>query len=96
MAGINNQNRWKNRIVTNRDILAGKPVVAGTRISVELILDHLAANWSIAEIIESYPSITPEDILAALAYAADFIRTKPFITVDEIKEMSGKKGSHSI
>lgn len=86
MAGINNQHRWKGRIVKNPEILAGKPIVSGTRISVELILDHLAANWSMAEIIESYPSITPEDILAALAFAADVIRTKPFITVDEIQE----------
>ncbi|MDP2223551.1 DUF433 domain-containing protein [Nitrosomonas sp.] len=86
MAGINNQQRWKGRIVTNPEILAGKPVVAGTRISVELILDHLAANWSMTEIIESYPSITPEDILAALAFAADVIRIKPFITVNEIKK----------
>lgn len=86
MAGVNNQQRWKGRIVTNPEILSGKPVVAGTRISVELILDHLAANWSMTEIIESYPSITPEDILASLAFAADVIRTKPFITVDEIQE----------
>jgi len=86
MAGINNQHRWKGRIVTNPEILSGKPIVAGTRISVELILDHLAANWSMTEIIENYPSITPEDILAALAFTADVIRTKSFITVDEIKK----------
>ena len=86
MAGVNNRHRWKGRIVTNLEILSGKPIVSGTRISVELILDHLAANWSMAEIIESYPSITPEDILAALAFAANFIRTKPFITVDEIQK----------
>ena len=84
MEGMNNRDRWKGRIVTNPDILAGKPIVAGTRISVELILDHLAANWSMTEIIESYPSITPEDILASLAFAADVMRVKPFITVDEV------------
>ena len=96
MAGINNQHHWKGRIVTNPEILSGKPIVSGTRISVELILDHLAANWSIAELIENYPDITQEDIWAALAFAADVMRVKPFITVDEIKEMSGEKGSHSI
>ncbi len=86
MEDMNNQHRWKGRIVTNPEILSGKPIVSGTRISVELILDHLAATWSMTEIIENYPSITPEDILAALAFTADVIRTKPFITVDEIKK----------
>lgn len=90
MAGVNNQHCWKGRIVTNLEILSGKPIVSGTRISVELILDHLAANWSMTEIIESYPSITLEDILedilAALAFAADVMRVKPFITVDEIQK----------
>jgi len=87
MAGINNQQRWKGRIVTNPEILSGKPIVAGTRISVELILDCLAANWSMTEIIESYPSITPEDIWAALAFAADVMRIKPFIEVSDIEEI---------
>ena len=77
MADVNQQHRWKARIVVNPDILAGKPVISGTHISVELILDCLASNWSMTEIIESYPSITPEDILAALAFAADVIRWKP-------------------
>jgi uncharacterized protein (DUF433 family) len=86
MADINNQHHWKGRIITNPEILSGKPIVSGTRISVELILDHLAANWSMTEIIESYPSITLEDILAALAFAADVMRVKPFITVDEIQK----------
>jgi len=87
MAGINNQHRWKGRIVTNPEILAGKPIVSGTRISVELILDHLAANWSMAELIENYPGITQEDIWAALAFAADVMRIKPFIKVSDIEEI---------
>ena len=87
MAGINNQHRWKGRIVKNPEILAGKPIVSGTRISVELILDHLAANWSMAELIENYPGITQEDIWAALAFAADVMRIKPFIKVSDIEEI---------
>ena len=87
MAGINNQHRWKGRIVTNPEILAGKPIVSGTRISVELILDHLAANWSMAELIENYPGITQEDIWAALAFAADVMQIKPFIKVSDIEEI---------
>ncbi|MDO8334277.1 MAG: DUF433 domain-containing protein [Nitrosomonas sp.] len=87
MAGVNNLQRWKGRIVTNPEILSGKPIVSGTRISVELILDHLAANWSMAEIIENYPGITQEDIWAALAFAADVMRIKPFIKVADIEEI---------
>lgn len=77
-------------------ILAGRPVISGTRISVELILDCLSSGWSMVELMENYPSIKLKDILAALAFTADVIRAKPIVTVDAIKEMSGEKGSHSI
>ena len=79
-----NKQLWENRIVTNAEILAGKPVIAGTRISVELILDCLASGWSVAEFIENYPHVSREDVLAALGFAADVIRQKPFVTVDDI------------
>jgi uncharacterized protein (DUF433 family) len=86
MADVNKQHRWKDRIVTNPDILAGRPVISGTRISVELILDCLSSGWSMVELMENYPSIKLEDILAALAFAADVMRTKPFIAIDEIEK----------
>ena len=57
------------RIVQDPEILGGKPVIAGTRISVELILEKLAAGWSISEILENYPELTIEDIRAALYFA---------------------------
>ena len=57
------------RIVQDPEILDGKPVIAGTRISVELILEKLAAGWSISEILENYPELTIEDIRAALYFA---------------------------
>jgi len=44
--------RWAKRIATNPDILAGKPIVAGTRISVELILDCMASGWSVKKVVE--------------------------------------------
>ncbi len=52
------------RITGNRNVLVGKPVIKGTRIPVEFILELLAANWNEAEILENYPHITQEDILA--------------------------------
>jgi len=83
------QNRWKERISSKPDVLAGKPVVAGKRISVELLLDCLAGGWSIKEAVDAYPYIAPEDVLAALAFSADVLRRKPFITVSGVEESAG-------
>ena len=58
------------RIFLDRDILAGKPVVRGTRIPVYLILDLLASGMSQDEVLKEYPTIKPEDIRACLAYAS--------------------------
>lgn len=54
------------RIVVDTKILTGKPVVRGTRIAVELVVELLAAGWSHAQILASYPYLTEEDILACL------------------------------
>jgi uncharacterized protein (DUF433 family) len=53
--------------------LVGKPVVKGTRISVELVLSHLAANPDLAELIAAYPELTVQDVQAALAYARELV-----------------------
>jgi uncharacterized protein (DUF433 family) len=62
------------RIVVDSKILTGKPVVRGTRISVELVVELLAAGWSHAKILASYPHLTEEDIRACLAYASELLR----------------------
>lgn len=59
------------RIALDPDVLAGKPVVKGTRLSVEFIIGLLADGWSETDILRSYPGITHEDILACFAYARD-------------------------
>lgn len=58
------------RIVVNPKILVGKPVVKGTRIPIYLVLNLLANGKTIQEIIDDYPELTQEDILAAIKYAA--------------------------
>ena len=63
----------KDRIQINPKIMLGKPVIRGTRIPVELVLRKLAEGASEAELIDAYPSLTAEDIKAALAYAAETI-----------------------
>ena len=61
---------WQERIVKDLRILAGKPTVKGTRISVELITDLLEGDYTYADIIDSYPHITLEDIDACRRYKA--------------------------
>ncbi|HWB84628.1 MAG TPA: DUF433 domain-containing protein [Bryobacteraceae bacterium] len=61
---------WPERIVIDPQILAGKPVVRGTRLAVEFILDLLAAGQSESDVLANYPGLTHEDILACLAYAS--------------------------
>lgn len=62
------------RIVVDPRILTGKPVVRGTRISVELVVELLAAGWSHAQILTSYRRLSEEDIRACLAYASELLR----------------------
>jgi uncharacterized protein (DUF433 family) len=61
---------WPERIVIEPEILAGRPVVRGTRLAVEFILELLAARQSEAAILANYPGLTRDDILACLAYAS--------------------------
>jgi uncharacterized protein (DUF433 family) len=67
------------RIELNPKIMLGKPVVRGTRITVEAILEKLAADVAIDEILQDYPSLTRADVLAAIAYARLAIGTDEFI-----------------
>jgi len=62
---------WRTRIVSDKDILLGKPVIKGTRISVELILELMAEGWTEAQVLESYPNITADDLKAVFAYLRD-------------------------
>ena len=61
---------WSERIVVVPDILVGKPVIKGTRLSMEFIVDLLAQGWSEREILRNYPGLTREDIRASLSYAS--------------------------
>lgn len=61
------------RIVINPDIMFGKPVIKGTRITVEQILRKLAGGMNINDIIADHPHLKPEDIFAAQEFAADYL-----------------------
>ena len=62
------------KIVSDPKILNGKPVISGTRISVEFILEMLSSGMSFEEILEEYPHLKREDILAALIYATSLLK----------------------
>ncbi len=62
------------KIIIDPQILSGKPIFKGTRISVDLILEFLSQGYSIDQVLEEYPSLTKEDILGALNFAAKKIK----------------------
>lgn len=61
---------WQERIEIDPGILVGKPIVRGTRLAVEFIIDLLAQGWTEAEILRNYPGLTREDVQACLGYAS--------------------------
>jgi uncharacterized protein (DUF433 family) len=65
---------WRTFIESNPKIMMGKPVVKGTRITVELILEKIASGESFEQVIEAHPRLTVEAIRAAIAFAADNLR----------------------
>jgi len=70
-----------NRITYNPKILGGKPIIKGTRISVEFVLELLASGMTTEEIVKEYPQLTKKDILAALDYAAKIIKREELVFV---------------
>lgn len=67
---------WQARIEINPDVLVGKPVIRGTRLSVEFIVELLANDWTEQQIIDNYPGITHQDISACLHYAAEMLKSE--------------------
>ena len=64
-----NQSEYLDRIIVDPEIMAGKPVVRGTRIPVDLVLTRLSQDFDLNTLIEAYPRLSPDDIKACLAYA---------------------------
>jgi uncharacterized protein (DUF433 family) len=66
---MQSRSEYLDRIVVDPGVLVGKPIVRGTRISVELVLAHLAENPDVTELLDAFPHLTIEDVKACLAYA---------------------------
>ena len=67
---------WKERIGMDPEVLRGKPVVRGTRIAVELVIDLLGQGWTTQQVLDEYDHLAPEDIRACLAYAGDVLKSE--------------------
>jgi uncharacterized protein (DUF433 family) len=64
---------WQEHISVDPKVLVGKPVIRGTRLAVELVIDLLAQGWTLEQILDSYPGLTVEDIRACRAYASEVL-----------------------
>ena len=62
---------WRKHIHSDSETLNGKPIVIGTRLSVEFLLNLFAAGWTEQQILENYPTLTRESLRAVFAYAAE-------------------------
>ena len=76
----------KELIQSDPSIILGKPVIAGTRISVELILERLAAGESVEQLLDAYPRLTEGGIRAALAFAAKAMRADVVYPINEVAD----------
>ena len=75
---------WKDRIEVNTEVLVGKPIIKGTRISVKLILDRVADGWTMEDLLAAYPTIKRDDVLAALSFASELFKEETFVAVGKI------------
>ena len=67
---------WHEHISVDPAVCHGQACIAGTRVMVTVILDNLAAGFTVEEIIESYPSVTPQAVKAVLLYAAELAKER--------------------
>jgi uncharacterized protein (DUF433 family) len=70
-------------IVSDPAVMMGKPVIKGTRITVELVLEKLAAGETVEQLLEAHPRLTRESIQAALSFAAETLRSDVVYPIDE-------------
>ena len=70
---------YREGITVDPDVMLGKPVIKGTRITIELILKKLSEGMTVEDLLAAYPHLTKDDVLAALSYSADVISQEELI-----------------
>jgi uncharacterized protein (DUF433 family) len=94
------QQNYQDRIIVDPRILAGKPVIKGTRIPVKLVLEHLSQNLDTKTLFAAYPRLTEEDVKASLAYAEKLVEQDTHVphisqkkpTIEEVLSLAGAWG----
>jgi uncharacterized protein (DUF433 family) len=76
---------WREHIYSNPNIYGGKPIFRDSRITVEMVLDLMAAGWTLAEMAEEYPGILPIHPPAAAAFAAEMIHDEGAIVASRAR-----------
>jgi uncharacterized protein (DUF433 family) len=72
---------WQDHIVSDNQVLLGKPTIKGTRISVELVLELFSAGWTEKQILECYPIVTPESLRAVFSYLKECIQQELYFPI---------------
>lgn len=72
---------WQDYIVSDKQVLLGKPSIKGTRISVELLLELFASGWTEKQILESYPNLSETSLRAVFAYLKDCIQQELYFPI---------------
>jgi uncharacterized protein (DUF433 family) len=80
---------WRDYIHSDPKILAGKPVVKGTRLAVDFILGLYAAGWTDQQVLESYPTLTPQALQAIFAFSAECMREEALYAIPMVAETAG-------
>lgn len=70
---------YHNRITADPNVMLGKPIIKGTRITVELVLRKLSEGMTVDALLEAYPNLAKDDVLAALSYSVDVIATEEML-----------------
>ncbi len=77
------------RIVLDPEILTGKPIIRGTRISVDFVLELLASGWTESSIIQEYPGIGHDDIIACIRYAQEIVKSERVFSTHTGEKITG-------
>lgn len=72
---------WQNYIISDKQVLLGKPTIKGTRISVELLLELFSTGWNEKQILDAYPSVSDEALRAVFAYLKDCIQQEFYFPI---------------
>lgn len=75
---------WKDYITADPEVLVGKPIIAGTRLSVDFILRLLAQGWTEQQLFDNYPHLTPESLRAVFAFMHECFADEDFVVLKKI------------